>query len=84
VTAVDTAVVPTLPLTTVFKPWLVTPAVPPNAPNSEAEPMAMADGTGGGATQLIAVKLQVALVAMVLAGTAKSLTPVAPLRMVAV
>ncbi len=39
-TAVHTAVVPRLPLTTVLMPWLVTPAPPPKAPKEAAPPRA--------------------------------------------
>src|SRR3954463_12653058 len=74
VMAVETAVVPMLPLMTVFRPWLVMPAEPPNAPMSADEPST----TGGGTPQLMAVKVHVESAAIVLAGTATSLTPVAP------
>src|SRR5207253_7897856 len=82
VTAVETAVVPMLPLLTVFKPWFVTPAEPPNEPNAEAEPSAT-DGEGGIA-QLTAVNVHVVSASIVLAGTARSTAPVVPLRMRAV
>src|SRR5437764_4570850 len=71
-----------LPLITVFRPWFVVPAEPPKAPKSEAEP-SDTDGDGG-TTQLAAVKLHVASASMVLAGTARSTAPVAPLLMRAV
>src|SRR3954463_12248178 len=70
VTAVDTAVVPMLPLMIVFRPSLVIPAEPPNAPMSAAEPSAT-PACGGGATQLTAVKVHVASASIVLAGTAR-------------
>src|SRR3954463_12966851 len=72
-----------LPLMIVFRPWFVTPALPPNVPNCAAEPRAMTGGVGGTA-QLATVKVQILSATMSLAGTARSTAPFAPLRIRAV
>ena len=70
------AMVPMLPLTTVRIPELVMPAVPPNVPNVATE----LSGMAGGVAQVAApvVNVQVEFAAIVFAGIARSLTPVAP------
>jgi hypothetical protein len=69
------------PLITVRSDELVIPAEPPNTPNVEAELRGIAarQAPVAGTT----VKLQVKSLAIVLAGIARSLTPVAPLLIVA-
>src|ERR1700674_1041164 len=71
-----------LPLITVRIPELVFPAEPPNVPNGAADRggIGIKQADVAGAT----VKFQVKLLSIVLAGTAKSLTPVAPPSIVVV
>jgi hypothetical protein len=70
------AMVPMSPLTTVMIPELVMPALPPNVPYAAAEPSGMAAGV----TQVDApvVNVHVVFAAIVFAGIARSLMPVAP------
>ena len=71
------------PLITVYRPWLVMPAEPPNVPKGAAAPSGTSTGIGGTA-QATVLKVQLKSFTIVLPGTARSLAPLLPPRMRAV